>query len=410
MKNKIAIASAFLAAASFSTAEIVINEFLSVEGFVDMSYSNYDGELDSNGTDTDESGNDFGIDQVEISWLFNFDPVTAQIDLQYEENSADDVEVEQAFVNYRLSETSVITAGRFASMLGFEAFEPTGLYQYSTAYGLPAATGDFTDGILAGAPAGFSDDIDDLLGRLSSALFPVGPRYNQGVKYTYETDSSFYGLSILDGVSGYSNGLGGDSETDGTAPDGGGYGAELAAAFNFDNGISYFAGLAYENGDGFTLFPNLAPTEIGDTEQWIFNTYVTYETGAWLFAAEFNYGNTEWNDVGKNIGGTTDLEIDSTTALIMANYAYSDQASVTGRISYLSADGEINEGNGDLDSEAFKYTLAHNYAFTDNLLLVTELSYTDSEADADNDAPLGLGGLDADYEEVLLAVELLFTF
>jgi len=406
MKNKIAIASAFLAAASFSTAEIVINEFLSVEGFVDMSYSNYDGELDSNGTDTDESGNDFGIDQVEISWLFNFDLVTAQIDLQYEENSADDVEVEQAFVNYRLSETSVITAGRFASMLGFEAFEPTGLYQYSTAYGLPAATGDFTDGILAGAPAGFSDDIDDLLGRLSSALFPVGPRYNQGVKYTYETDSSFYGLSILDGVSGYSNGLGGDSETDGTAPDGGGYGAELAAAFNFDNGISYFAGLAYENGDGFTLFENIIPIEISDTEQWIFNTYVTYETGAWLFAAEFNYGNTAWNDLG---GTTIDFAIDSTTALIMANYAYSDQASVTGRISYLSADGEINGGNGDLDSEAFKYTLAHNYAFTDNLLLVTELSYTDSEADADNDAPL-LGGLDADYEEVLLAVELLFTF
>jgi len=406
MKNKIAIASAFLAAASFSTAEIVINEFLSVEGFVDMSYSNYDGELDSNGTDTDESGNDFGIDQVEISWLFNFDLVTAQIDLQYEENSADDVEVEQAFVNYRLSETSVITAGRFASMLGFEAFEPTGLYQYSTAYGLPAATGDFTDGILDGAPAGFSDDIDDLLGRLSSALFPVGPRYNQGVKYTYETDSSFYGLSILDGVSGYSNGLGGDSETDGTAPDGGGYGAELAAAFNFDNGISYFAGLAYENGDGFTLFENIIPIEISDTEQWIFNTYVTYETGAWLFAAEFNYGNTAWNDLG---GTTIDFAIDSTTALIMANYAYSDQASVTGRISYLSADGEINGGNGDLDSEAFKYTLAHNYAFTDNLLLVTELSYTDSEADADNDAPL-LGGLDADYEEVLLAVELLFTF
>lgn len=406
MKNKIAIASAFLAAASFSTAEIVINEFLSVEGFVDMSYSNYDGEFDLNGTDIDESGNDFGIDQVEISWLFNFDPVTAQIDLQYEENSADDVEVEQAFVNYRLSETSVITAGRFASMLGFEAFEPTGLYQYSTAYGLPAATGDFTDGILAGAPAGFSDDIDDLLGRLSSALFPVGPRYNQGVKYTYETDSSFYGLSILDGVSGYSNGLGGDSETDGTAPDGGGYGAELAAAFNFDNGISYFAGLAYENGDGFTLFENIIPIEISDTEQWIFNTYVTYETGAWLFAAEFNYGNTAWNDLG---GTTIDFAIDSTTALIMANYAYSDQASVTGRISYLSADGEINGGNGDLDSEAFKYTLAHNYAFTDNLLLVTELSYTDSEADADNDAPL-LGGLDADYEEVLLAVELLFTF
>jgi len=39
MKTKIAIASAFIAASSFSTAEIVVNDFLSFEGFVDMSYS-----------------------------------------------------------------------------------------------------------------------------------------------------------------------------------------------------------------------------------------------------------------------------------------------------------------------------------------------------------------------------------
>ena len=45
MKNKIALASAFLAASSFSTAEIVINEFLSFEGFVDMSYSHTDSSV-----------------------------------------------------------------------------------------------------------------------------------------------------------------------------------------------------------------------------------------------------------------------------------------------------------------------------------------------------------------------------
>ena len=41
---------------------------------------------------------------------------------------------EQAFVNLALGNGDVITAGRYASMLGFEAYEPTGLYQYSTAY------------------------------------------------------------------------------------------------------------------------------------------------------------------------------------------------------------------------------------------------------------------------------------
>ena len=61
-----------------------------------------------------------------------------------------------------------------------------------------------------------------------------------------------------------------------------------------------------------------------------FNAYVTYETGAWLFAAEVNFGTEKvssdlmmyWNDV------------DVMSGLLMANYAYSDVASVTARISY----------------------------------------------------------------------------
>ena len=46
MKNKIALASAFMAASSLATAEIVINDFLSFEGFVDMSYTHTDTDTD----------------------------------------------------------------------------------------------------------------------------------------------------------------------------------------------------------------------------------------------------------------------------------------------------------------------------------------------------------------------------
>ena len=53
-----------------------------------------------------------------------------------------------------------ITAGRYASMLGFEAYEPTGLYQYSTAYDI----------------VGF--DLQLLLGIV------------QGVKYTRTSDTT----------------------------------------------------------------------------------------------------------------------------------------------------------------------------------------------------------------------------
>lgn len=365
MKNKIAIASAFIAASSFSTAEIVINEFLSFEGFVDMSYSHANDDYD-NGS---ESTNSYTLDQVEISWLFDFGPVSAQVDLQHEGDVLDENIVDQAFVTYDLGGGSAITAGRYDSMLGFEAFEPTGLYQYSTAYSSQTENG---------ADVGFPSAADLIL-----------PQTNEGVKYTYENDNSFFGLSLQDGAFLGDDRLGGDTDFGGIAGiaidisvelgimtqaaadsfaddyDFSSYAVEAAFAHNFGNGFSGFIGAVYEDID-----------EAGDITA--INAYVTYETGAWLFAAEYN--NTNWDVI--------DIEIDS--GLLMANYSYSDQASVTGRVSFIDAEDIV---------EVTKFTLAHNYAFTDNLLLVTELSAADYEFE---------GGLEGDTLEA--AVELLFTF
>jgi len=329
MKNKIAIASAFVAASSFSMGEIVVNDFLSFEGFVDSSYSHTDSDVDGN-------ENSFAVDQVEISWLFDFDAVTAQVDLEYEE-AGDDTEVEQAFVNYALANGDVATAGRYASMLGFEAFEPTGLYQYSTAYE-------------------------------ASGL----PEYAQGVKYTRESDASFFGLSIQDEA--FDNGQGNLSSSS--------FAIEAAYAQDLGNGLTVFLGGAYEDADA------------GDS--YIVNAYATYETGAWLFAAEVNFGNSEsgaFNILDGNnvvVGGGNDVDVMS--GLVMANYAYSDDSSVTARLSYEEVEGTTGEG------DVTKYTLAHNKALADNLALITEVSFADAD----------IAG--ADEEETELAVELLFTF
>ena len=393
MKNKIAIASAFLAASSFSMGEIVVNEFLSFEGFVDMSYSHTDGEFDGNNgnANQDESDNSFGIDQVEISWLFNFDAVTAQIDLQYEETNSDGVEVEQAFVNLALANGDVVTAGRYASMLGFEAYEPTGLYQYSTAYAFPIAGNDLLQDT-------FGDDGAAIIG---SSVFPVGARYAQGVKYTVENDNSFFGISLQDGTTRYSDRLGGDADLEDSADDGG-YGVEIAYAYDFGNGIAYFIGASYEAGDGYGLEDGGVSTDTGDTEAWVINSYVTYETGAWLFAAEVNYGENEIDDIVEGTDDAYDANSESFSALLMANYAYSDVASVTGRVSYV--DYELDtEDPQNTDFDMIKLTAAHNYAFTDNLLLVTEISYTDGSIDNGVEE-------DGDFNELLGAVELLFSF
>ena len=314
--------------------EIVINDFLSFEGFVDSSYSHTD--VDSDSPSSDGNFNSFAVDQVEISWLFDFDTVTAQIDLQHEGGSAESEPVEQAFVNYALANGDVVTAGRYASMLGFEAFEPTGLYQYSTAY-------------------------------LASGL----PGYAQGVKYTRESDTSFFGISIQDEA--FQNGAGslGGSDNDGS------YAVELAYSQDLGNGIGVFLGGAYEDGDS-----------LGDT--YIVNAYATYETGAWLFAAEANFGNSENGSFGP--GGD---DVDVSSYLLMANYTYSDTASVTARVSIEEVDSGLN---ADSELEGTKFTLAHNKALADNLALLVEVSSAEYEL------------LDEDADVVELAVELLFTF
>jgi hypothetical protein len=121
MKNKIAIASAFLAASSFSFAEIALTEGLSVEGFVDTSY-----------TDSSAGDASFDLDQVQISFLFDSGAVSAQVDVDYQGTS--DGDLDQAFISYDVA-GGTVSAGLIDSQLGFEAFEAPGLYTNSLAYG-----------------------------------------------------------------------------------------------------------------------------------------------------------------------------------------------------------------------------------------------------------------------------------
>ena len=344
MKNKIAIASAFIAASSFSFAEIALTENISVEGFVDMSYSHSDADNGAQGPGN-ESDNSFGIDQVEIDWLFSFGNVSAQVDLEYEEG-VNGTNVEQAFVNYSLANGDVVTAGRYATMLGFEALEPTGMYQFSGAY------------------------------TVQGNLLTAASDYVQGVKYTRTSATTFFGISLQDQSFGNDGDrLGGDNDAQQGIDSS--YAVEVAGSMDLGNGFTVFAGGAFEN------------AESGDNQ--LLNAYVTYETGAWLFAAELNLEDNESNNAGN-------ADIDVTSYLLMANYAYSDVASVTGRVS--SVDVDI-DGNEVLDGT--KLTLAHNYAFSDNLALCAEVSHVDGDID-----PFGLGNIDA--EVTSFAVELLFTF
>ena len=352
MKNKIAIASAFLASFSLATAEIVINDFLSFEGFIDMSYTHEDNEASPANPSFDGSDNGFGVDQVEINWLFNFDRVTGVVDFAYigsdadgsavDSGSGDDSQLEQAYATYALDESSSITAGRFQSMLGFEAFEPTGLYQFSFAY--------------------------------DNSILPA---YGEGVKYNYASGDFSFGAALLSDYESYDAGRLGGSGNSSNA-------IELSASYSQDN-VTYFLGYAQQDSEGATD---------GTTD--VINAYVTYATGAWIFAGELNIGNSE---TGSYALGLSNDE-DAMSGLLMANYAYSDVASVTGRISFESFEANDTVGT---ELNQTKLTLAHGYAFTDNLFLVTEVSVVDATLEA-------TGAADQDLESLQGAVELIFAF
>ena len=359
MKNKIAITTAFFAASCLTFAEIALTDSLSVEGFADMSYSRTKDDRAA----ANQIENSHNLDQVEITFLLDSDVLTAQIDLQWEDGTG--YSVDQAFTSYSPSNGIVITVGRYDSMLGFEASEPTGLFQYSGAYS--SDTEIFIDNDVT-----YSDIII--------------PETNNGLKLSYETDTDFLAISLQDGAFFGDGRLGSDTDSDTSAdllaqltgtvdPELSSYAIEAAYAKDLGNGFNALIGAAFET----TKVGNGA-NDVG-IDSTAINAFITYETGAWLFVGEYNM-------TTHDISTADEREIDS--FLVMANCSYSDRASITGRVSHVDVDSFL---------DATKFTLAHNYAFTKNLMLVTEISAIDYEF---------AGG--ADGETLEGALELLFTF
>jgi hypothetical protein len=284
MKNKIAIASAFIAASSFSFAEIALTESFSVEGFIDTSYTDNSGAGPVNNAD-------LNVNEVEVSFLFDMGGVSARIDTQYTNAGT---ELDQAYVSYDAF-GGTLSVGGMDSQLGYEAFEAPGLYTNTTG---------------------------------GSAQLPGT---DVAVKFTMDLDAaSSLGVALVNDGS-----FIGDEGASDTV-------MEIAYGRDLGNGLGAFVG--YRTGTD----------AITGADADVLNAYVTYETGALTLAAEIADGEV-----------TTDY-------LVLANYAYSDNASVTLR--YTTQ--EVVNG-ADVD----EITIAHQLALADNLSLTTEL--TDNGADDD---------------------------
>jgi len=113
------------------SAEIKLNDNLAISGFLDMSTVTTMG---------DETETSLSFDQFEMDFHLNYGSVTGQVDIDSTDPDQG-IKLEQGFVTYTAPKDMLpgvsITAGRFLSSLGFEAAEPTGLYQYSFSEGIP---------------------------------------------------------------------------------------------------------------------------------------------------------------------------------------------------------------------------------------------------------------------------------
>ncbi len=133
----VAVALMGLGAAT-SFAEIKINDNLSTSGFLDMAIAGA-------APDSGDATLNASFDQFELDFMYKFGDISARADVNAmpsldstafpagsgkASGNTSTMYLEQGFVNYTKGAFGV-TVGRFLSSSGYEAAEPTGMFQYS---------------------------------------------------------------------------------------------------------------------------------------------------------------------------------------------------------------------------------------------------------------------------------------
>jgi len=108
-----------------SVSAIEVNDNLSINGFIDSSYSS---------VDTGQANDDvnLGVDEIEIDFLFTAGGVSAEVHV--DSTGGEALNIEQAHLSYGLEGGLSFTLGRFNTSLGLEGEDPAGIYGYNRLY------------------------------------------------------------------------------------------------------------------------------------------------------------------------------------------------------------------------------------------------------------------------------------
>jgi hypothetical protein len=323
--------ASLLALVATASADVKLNDTFTVSGYAAGSYE-YQHQKDVGSKDSlfDASKDTPSADAVKTILTGTFKQVSAVISLYYAPNGAStatppatgtknsELTVLDAYVAYDAGSGFTVTAGKFCSWLGYEAFDTASMNQIT--YGL------VTVGTLSAIPA-----------------------YHTGAKVEFSDKDWGAGLAAVDSIY---NPVGSYQRGDGELMHNQGYEGYLTYKGVTD--LTLWGGFAYDTKGGAE-----APTN----KVVVFDFWAQYQlTKAAQVAAEFCN-----KDGGPDSKGNT--------WLAYFNYTFTDKISSTFRVSGEDLSGSTKAFTG--NSDAVQYTICPAYKFTDNLSVRAEYSYYD---------------------------------
>jgi len=314
MKNKI-IATLVALGLVGSASAIEINENLTINGFIDTSYTHSDVQ------NTAGEQQNLGLDEIELNFLFNVGGASGAIhidDYDDADSSGDglgyadgsDIDIEQAHLTYALENGVSITIGKYGSALGFEREDPGGLYTYSRAY----SASNFNLG-----------DVDTNVA--------------EGVALAYNTDVFGLRVSLENGA---------DVDIDDDNLD-----VELSLSYTGIENLTLGGGYYFDNQD------------TGNDESDVLNFHASTVMGKFLLALEYT-------EIDTNLAAGNSLSNDG--YMILADYTVSEKLAVALRLS----SNEQDTGAPGTDPDYDKITIAPRYQITDSLGAILEFSDIDN--------------------------------